>query len=297
MPATTDPAATTRYPVPAWYRAAARTRGVVSIVGPVLILAGVVSGLVLPDAWALDAWTSDRLAFFLGSAGFILVLVGVGLALAPYRPSLTARPVGTPVHGRWSAMNSPATSVPSHGTHSHGQTYAIDLIHEPEPGARPVFGTGRWLRPPTDFPAFGEPVYAAADGTVVRVRERRRDHRSRSSWAAYALMMVEGSVRELLGSRFVLGNHIVLDVGEGHYAVYAHLRRGSVLVRPGDRVYRGQIMAECGNSGNSSEPHLHFQLMDRRRPTVAAGLPFDFIDARVDGGTGVPRDNQIMQAG
>ena len=66
-------------------------------------------------------------------------------------------------------------------------------------------------------------------------------------------------------------------IGAGQYAAYAHLRRGSVLVRPGDRVYRGQIIAECGNSGNTSEPHLHFQLMDRRRPALAAGVPDDQI--------------------
>ena len=292
MPATTDPAATTRYPVPAWYRAVARIRGLVSSLGPVLILLAVVGGPVLPETRA-----PYGLAFTLGGLGFLLVLLGVGLTLTPYRPSLTPRPVGTPVHGRWSALNSPATKVPSHGTHGHGQAYAIDLIYEPEPGARPVFGAGRAFRPPTDFPAFGEPVYAPADGVVVRVRDRAPDHRSRSTWVAYAFMMVEGSLRELAGSRFVLGNHLVLDIGAGQYSLHAHLRRGSVLVRPGDQVYRGQIVAECGNSGNTSEPHLHFQLMDARRPLVAAGLPFDFIDARIDGRTGVPADNEILQAG
>ncbi len=67
---------------------------------------------------------------------------------------------------------------------------------------------------------------------------------------------------ELLGPGRILGNHVVLDLGDEVYAALAHLRRGSVRVRPGDRVAAGQQLAACGNSGNSTEPHLHFQLMD-----------------------------------
>jgi len=63
-------------------------------------------------------------------------------------------------------------------------------------------------------------------------------------------------------------------------AALVHLRRGSVRVRPGDRVAAGPLLAECGNSGNSSEPHLHFQLMDH--PSVLlAGLPVRFARYRV----------------
>jgi murein DD-endopeptidase MepM/ murein hydrolase activator NlpD len=68
----------------------------------------------------------------------------------------------------------------------------------------------------------------------------------------------------------------VLDLGDGAYAAVAHLRQGSVLVRPGQRVSAGAELAECGNSGNSTEPHVHFQLMDHPRPAFAAGLPFRF---------------------
>ncbi len=110
-----------------------------------------------------------------------------------------------------------------------------------------------------------------------------------ASWAAYAYLMAEGMVRELAGSRFLLGNHIVLDLGDGVYAVLAHLRRGSATVEPGDRVSAGRQIAECGNSGNSSEPHVHFQLMDSRHPAIAAGLPFTFAE-------GVPPNNEALTA-
>lgn len=66
---------------------------------------------------------------------------------------------------------------------------------------------------------------------------------------------------------------MVIEVEPGAFAVVAHLRRGSVTVGPGDRVRAGQAIAECGNSGSSTEPHVHLQVMDRPRPWLAAGLP------------------------
>ncbi|NEE41301.1 M23 family peptidase, partial [Streptomyces sp. SID7982] len=90
--------------------------------------------------------------------------------------------VDPPVTGRWSALNSPADKVPSHGTHVYGQTYAIDIVADPETGegeppARPTF---RWFWPlfrrNHAFPAFGAPLLAVADATVVRASDGQRDH-------------------------------------------------------------------------------------------------------------------------
>jgi murein DD-endopeptidase MepM/ murein hydrolase activator NlpD len=76
----------------------------------------------------------------------------------------------------------------------------------------------------------------------------------------------------------VLGNNVVIDAGDGSYAVLAHLQRGSAQVREGQRVRAGDVIGRCGNSGNSSEPHLHFQLMEHPRALIAAGLPLRFRD-------------------
>jgi hypothetical protein len=209
------------------------------------------------------------------------------VALAVYfRVGTVRRPpvaVALPVRGRWQALNTPADKVPSHGLHAYGQTYAIDLVHDPVERPRPAFGWRPVFRPPGDFPGFGQPVLAPADGTVVRARDRSRDHLSRNSWPALLLLVAEGAAREARGPAGILGNHLVLDLGGGVYAALAHLRRGSLRVGPGDRVAAGEQVAECGNSGNSTEPHVHLQLMDHPSVLFAAGLPMRFDRFEVDG--------------
>jgi murein DD-endopeptidase MepM/ murein hydrolase activator NlpD len=73
------------------------------------------------------------------------------------------------------------------------------------------------------------------------------------------------------------------------YSAYAHLRRRSLRVAVGDRVRASQQLGEVGNSGNSSEPHLHFQLMDHPKPMYAAGLPFELP-------TGIPPNGEHLEA-
>ncbi|MEU4265664.1 M23 family metallopeptidase [Streptomyces argenteolus] len=224
----------------------------------------------------------------------VAVVIGLALSRAG-RPDLTrARPpveVGPPVAGRWTALNSPADKVPSHGTHAYGQSYAIDIVAEPEAeGSRPPF---RWLwplaRPGRDFPAFGAPLLAVADGTVVRASDRQRDHLSRNSGPALAyLLLIEAFVRDMAGAHRIVGNHLVLDLGDGTYAAYAHLRHGSLQVKAGETVRAGQQLARCGNSGNSTEPHLHFQLMDHPDFDTARGVPFTWR------GLGVPASGEAF---
>ncbi|WP_442814415.1 M23 family metallopeptidase [Streptomyces sp. NBC_01808] len=209
-----------------------------------------------------------------------------------------------PVAGRWRAFNSPADKVPSHGTHFLAQTYAIDIIRTPEDttedapenapdGTRKGASAPalRWWPPfpaNRDFPAFGAPVLAPAAGRVVTVAgSAHRDHRARNTVLGLAyLMVVEQVVRSAAagtGIGAIVGNHVVLELEDGSYALFAHLRRGSATVREGEAVRAGQQLAACGNSGNSSEPHLHFQLMDGPDPRRAAGVPFTWRGVGVPG--------------
>jgi len=79
-----------------------------------------------------------------------------------------------------------------------------------------------------------------------------------------------------------LGNHVVIQMETGTYLLIAHLKHGSVLVKTGDTVEEGQTIGECGNSGNTSEPHIHIH-HQRQDPAVfpinfAEGLPLYFRD-------------------
>lgn len=207
-----------------------------------------------------------------------LPVITVFLLLAFVRPprvEAEPREVAAPLRGTWVGLNSPADRVPSHGTRNFGQTYALDVLHPSPPGAPTEIAWSPVARRPEEYSCFDEPVHAVAAGQVVAAGNRRRDHLSRDSWPALMYMFViEAFGRSLGGSGAILGNHVVLDHGEGSFSAYAHLRRGSVAVGPGDTVEPGAVLGRVGNSGNTSEPHLHFQLMDRPHCTAAAGLPF-----------------------
>lgn len=201
----------------------------------------------------------------------ILMLVLHRTLRGKERPPVIMAP---PVSGAWTAVSSPSTSVPSHGTHLFGQTWAIDMLASgPDPHSFPLT---RGFRPAADFPAFGQPLTAGTRGTVVLARDTAPDHRSRNSWSALPVLFIENLARGMLGSRHIFGNLVVIASDNGGYLAYAHLQQGSACVQPGDRVEPDTVIARCGNSGASSEPHLHLQAMDRPSPTFALGLPLAF---------------------
>lgn len=196
-------------------------------------------------------------------------------------PQVPSRSVLAPVAGRWQALNSPASAVPSHGVRAYGQAYAIDLVYDDVHAPRPEFGRAM-MSDPNEYPAFGQPVYSMVGGTVVRASGWRRDHRARSNVWGVVYMMIEGALRELGGPGFVVGNHVVIRSDEGIYAVVAHLKQGSLTVSVGQRVGAGALVGSCGNSGNSSEPHVHAQLMDRSSFWTGQGIPMGFSNIRSD---------------
>jgi murein DD-endopeptidase MepM/ murein hydrolase activator NlpD len=223
---------------------------------------------------------------------FDLVLMSAPLALALVRPprsGIAPAELAAPVRGRWVAINAPGSAVPSHGVKAYGQAYAVDLL-QPSAGAPASIGWSWRTRAPQSYACFGAPVLAMADGTVVHVTDLWRDHRSRDTWPPLIWMMtVEAFARELAGAWAVLGNHVIVRHDDDTFSAYAHLRRGSVRVAAGDRVTTGQQLAEVGNSGNTSEPHLHVQLMDHPVPTAAAGVPMRWTDVTADPADRDPR--------
>jgi murein DD-endopeptidase MepM/ murein hydrolase activator NlpD len=95
---------------------------------------------------------------------------------------------------------------------------------------------------------------------------------------------------------------VIVDIGSGRYAFYAHLQPGSPRVKVGDRVRRGQVLGLVGNSGNSTEPHLHFHLSDGNSPLGSEGVPYGYETFEVVGrcqsfGSGCARSAPSMRRG
>ncbi|MDN4058444.1 M23 family metallopeptidase [Massilia sp. YIM B02769] len=121
--------------------------------------------------------------------------------------------------------------------------------------------------------AYGQKVLAVADGLVVDARDGFPDNVPKTGAGFTPARLV---TLDSIG-----GNQVVLDLGNGRFAAYYHLQPGSVSVKPGQRVRRGQPLARIGNSGDARWPHLHFQVTDRADAMASEGLPFVFGHYRV----------------
>lgn len=201
-----------------------------------------------------------------------------------------------PLRGLFRVQNSPANRVPSHGTNALGSAYAIDLVPVDEHG-RSAPRTWRRLvthEPPEIFVGFGQPVLAPVTGTVELVHDHEPDHEARRSQLALVPYMLGQTRRARLGAPGLAGNHVVIALGrDGPFVLLAHLERGSVQVLAGQRVSEGVPVARCGNSGNSTEPHLHLQVCDSTSWTGAHGLPFAF--RRGDGSVWLPANAEVIR--
>ena len=90
----------------------------------------------------------------------------------------------------------------------------------------------------------------------------------------------------------IAGNRVIVDMGSGHYAMYAHLAPNSIPVHVGDYVRQGQKLGLLGNTGNSSAPHLHFQIMNTPSSLDDTSLPFVFDHMNLEGR--VPLDLTVL---
>ena len=188
-----------------------------------------------------------------------------------------------PFAGRWLVQNSPARRVPSHGTNLFGERYAIDFVgvdHGRRTADRHDWRTALATEPPERFVGFGRPILAPAAGTVVTVHDGEVDHAARRSQLALVPYMLGQRGRLRDGANAIAGNHLVVALPDGNFVALVHLRRGSLRVAVGDTVHVGQQLALCGNSGNSTQPHLHLQVMDHENLEIARGVPIEFLSFR-----------------
>ena len=211
-----------------------------------------------------------------------------------------------PFRGAWQAEMSPARRVPSHGTHQFAATYAIDFraVEGRRSAAVKDWRSLLSTEPPERFFAFGRPILAPSTGRVVRVHDGEPDHEARRSQLALASYALTQAQRARGGAGALAGNHVILQRDDGGYVALAHLRAGSIRVAEGERIAVGQEVGRCGNSGNSTQPHVHVQVMDSPDPVTARGLPVVFRDYRVlprAGGDpisvarGIPGEGEVVE--
>lgn len=170
--------------------------------------------------------------------------------------------------GPWLAANGPSAEsghrramIPISGTFYIAQRFAIDWVK--------IDSTNTTHRgDPLDnknYFAYGNDALAVADGIVTEVKDGIPENMPGVTSRAVPITL------ETVG-----GNHVIVGIGGGHYAFYAHLQPGKIRVKLGDHVKRGQVLGLVGNSGNSTEPHLHFHISDASSPLGSEGEPYVF---------------------
>ena len=184
--------------------------------------------------------------------------------------------ISSPLRGdHWLAGNGPSNSsghrralVPIDGHAAIGQRFAIDWVRLRDDGK--TYHDDE--KDNKNYYAYGTEALAVADGVVTEVKDGIPENVPGLDSRAVAITL------ETVG-----GNHVILDIGGGHFAFYAHLQPGSLRVKLGDKVRRGQVVGLVGNSGNSTEPHLHFHIENASNPLGAEGLPYSLASFQVVG--------------
>ena len=170
--------------------------------------------------------------------------------------------------GPWVAVNGPGntsghrrTMIPLNGTTRIAQRFATDWIML-GPDGRAWKGdsssNANWY-------GYNAELLAVGDGRVTAVKDGIVENVPLAPNRAVPITL------ETVG-----GNHVIIDLGGGNYAFYAHMIPGTVAVKVGDQVKKGQLVGRLGNSGNSDAPHLHFHVGDANAPLGSEGIPWVF---------------------
>ena len=201
--------------------------------------------------------------------------------------------IGPPLSGdKWRALNGPTGNnhhtggfMPYQGRVRVPQRFAIDYLQVREDGAT----HNGDAKDNHSYLCYGAEALAVANARVADMRDGIPENKPDST---------ERAVKMTLDT--VAGNRVVLDLGGGRFAHYGHLQPGTIRVQKGDRVRRGQVLGLVGNSGGSTEPHLHFQISDSPSILTGDGLPYT-LDMFVHDGKRVrdelPRGDSVIGFG
>jgi hypothetical protein len=167
-----------------------------------------------------------------------------------------------PFDGKWTVINGSVDKSASHSWNIYSQRYAYDFVQLDKEGNSSSGNTKKL----ENYHCYGNDVLAPADGVVVAVKTNHRNSK------IYKFGRVDHVITD------IRGNYIIMKHAEKEYSCLAHLLPLSINVRSGQAVKQGEIIAKCGNSGNSTEPHLHFQIQDSKSFFYSMGLPIKFFN-------------------
>ena len=169
-----------------------------------------------------------------------------------------------PFKGEWTVSWGGDTKEQNYHVESVAQKNAFDILMYDQKGATHK-GTGASNE---DYYAFGKELYAPCEGEVVLVVDGVKDN-------------VPGTLNPI----YIPGNTVILKTANGEYVFFAHFKQHSIVVKQGQKVSNGELLGLCGNSGNSSEPHLHFHLQNVEDMVKAIGAKCFFEQIKVNGVT------------
>lgn len=172
-----------------------------------------------------------------------------------------------PFYGKWYVVNGGIDRTTSHSWTICSQRYAYDFFIVDDT-KKSYSGNRENLE---SYFCFKREILAPADGIVVETRD------------CYPDTPIAGEGQADCAASDIRGNYIVIQHGEHEFSLIAHLHQGSICVKEGDTVARGQVIARCGNSGNTSEPHVHFQVQTGKSFLLSAGLPIHFENIGITG--------------
>lgn len=176
-----------------------------------------------------------------------------------------------PFDGEWTVVNGGLEKEYSHSWGVPTQRYAYDFLIMNESGK-----TYRGENPAdvNAYECYGKAVLAPADGTVMEIGTNCEDGK----------IMLPGNMEAT--AKDIRGNYVLIKHAENEYGFIGHLQPQSICVKAGERVQAGQIIAKCGNTGNSSEPHVHFHVQDGANFFTSAGISIMFQDICVSAQNG-----------
>ena len=191
-----------------------------------------------------------------------------GLFVKPYtddnlpKPARNTTKLKLPFNGEWTVTWGGDTKELNYHVESEAQKNAFDIVIQDSKGSTHKT-TGQTN---DDYYAFGRELFAPCDGEVVLVVDGVKDNKPGE-----------------LNPVYVPGNTVIIKTANNEYLFFAHFKQQSIKVKQGQQVKQGQVLGLCGNSGNSSEPHLHFHIQNVENMTVATGIKCYFDKLMVNG--------------